>query len=216
MSETPLSRRRFLQSIAAAAAASPFVSIPSRAFGGTTLRHASVGAAGQALSDLNAFAKHPAFELVAVSDVDLCRMEPLQKLFPKVRVYQDWREMLKKERANIDSVNVSDPDHMHCAVALEAMKLGKPVYVQKPLCNTLHETRLLTEEARRRGLATQMGIQVSSSKAQRYGEALVRSGIVGKIKEVHTFSNKNWGDDKPLPPRSTRSPRPSTGTTGSA
>jgi hypothetical protein len=43
-----------------------------------------------------------------------------------------------------------------------------------------------------------MGIQVSSSRAQRYGEALVRSGIVGKIREVHTFSNKNWGDDTPL------------------
>ena len=128
-----------------------------------------------------------------------CRIEPLQQRFPKVRVYQDWREMLKKERGNIDSVNVSIPDHMHCAVALEAMKLGKPVYVQKPLCNTLRETRLLTEEARRRGLTTQMGIQVSSSRAQRYGEALVRSGIVGKIREVHTFSNKSWGDDKPLP-----------------
>ena len=44
-----------------------------------------------------------------------------------------------------------------------------------------------------------MGIQVSSTAAQRYGEALVRSGIVGKIREVHTFSNKSWGDDKPLP-----------------
>jgi predicted dehydrogenase len=199
MAQRRLSRRRFLQSVAAAAAAGPFLSIPSPAFGATTLRHASVGAAGQALSDLNAFAKHPAFELVAVADVDLCRMEPLQKLFPRVRVYQDWREMLKKERSNIDSVNVSLPDHMHCAVTLEAMKHGKHVYVQKPLCHTLRETRLLTKEARRRGLTTQMGIQVSSSRPQRYGEALVRSGIVGKIKEVHTFSNKNWGDDTPLP-----------------
>jgi predicted dehydrogenase len=198
MAQSPLSRRRFLQSVAAAAAAGPFFSIPARAFG-STLRHASIGASGQALSDLNAFARHPAFELVAVSDVDLCRMEPLQRRFPKVRVYQDWREMLKKERRQIDSVNVSNPDHMHCAAALEAMKLGKPVYVQKPLCNTLRETRLLTEEARRRGLTSQMGIQVSSSRAQRYGEALVRSGIVGKIREVHTFSNKSWGDDKPLP-----------------
>ena len=69
----------------------------------------------------------------------------LQERFPKVRVYQDWRELLKKEHKNIDSVNVSIPDHMHCLVALEAMKRGKPVYVQKPLCNTLRETRLLTE-----------------------------------------------------------------------
>ena len=55
----------------------------SRAFGATTLRHASVGAAGQALSDLNAFAKHPAFELVAVADVDLCRIEPHAEAVPQ-------------------------------------------------------------------------------------------------------------------------------------
>lgn len=199
MSQSSLSRRRFLQSVAAAAAAAPFFTFESRLGAAATLRHASIGAAGQALSDLNAFAKHPAFDLVAVADVDLCRIEPLQRRFPKVRVYQDWRELLKKEGKNIDSVNVSIPDHMHCSVAMEAMKMGKPVYVQKPLCNTLRETRLLTEEARRRKLTTQMGIQVSSSRSQRYGEALVRSGIVGKIKEVHTFSNKSWGDDKPLP-----------------
>ena len=60
--------------------------------------------------------------------------------------------------------------------------------------------RCSTEYARRKGLTTQMGIQVSSNRSQRFGEALVRSGIVGKIREVHTFSNKSWGDDKPLPP----------------
>jgi predicted dehydrogenase len=163
------------------------------------LRHASIGASGQALGDLISFAKHPAFDLVAVADVDLARFEEVQRRFPKVRVYQDWRELLKKEHKNIDSVNVSTPDHMHCLIALEAMKSGKSVYVQKPLCNTIRETRALTEYARRKQVTSQMGIQVSSSRAQRYGEALVRSGIVGKIREVHTFSNKSWGDDKPLP-----------------
>jgi predicted dehydrogenase len=123
-------------------------------------------------------------------------------------VYQDWRELLKKEHKNIDSVNVSTPDHMHCLIALEAMKRGKPVYVQKPLCNTIRETRLLAEYARRKKLTTQMGIQVSSTRGQRYGEALVRSGIVGKIREVHTFSNKSWGDDKPLPAATDPVPAP--------
>ena len=87
---------------------------------------------------------------------------------------------------------------MHFPVAMEAIKLGKAVYVEKPLCNTLGEVRQLTEAARKRRVVSQMGIQVSSTKTQLYGEALVRSGIVGKIKEVHTFSNKNWGDEKPL------------------
>jgi len=198
MSDHTLTRRKFLQTVGATAAVGPFLSIRSRA-AAPMLRHASIGASGQALGDLLAFAKHPAFDLVAVADVDLARFERVQERFPKIRVYQDWRELLKKEQKNIDSVNVSTPDHMHGLVAFEAMRNGKAVYVQKPLCNTLQETRLLAEYARRKGLTTQMGIQVSSSRSQRFGEALVRSGIVGKIREVHTFSNKSWGDDKPLP-----------------
>jgi predicted dehydrogenase len=197
MPNAPVSRRQFLHSVAATAAVAPFLSVRAKT-AAPTVRHASIGASGQASYDLSQFAKHPAFELVAVADVDLCRIEPLQQKFPKVRVYQDWRELLKKERKNIDSVNVTVPDHMHFPIAMTAIKMGKSVYVQKPLCNTLHEVRLLTEEARRRKVTTQMGIQVSSTKVQRYGEALVRSGIVGKIREVHTFSNKNWGDDKPI------------------
>ena len=170
-----ISRRKFLQTAGATAAVAPFLSIHPRA-NGATVRHAGIGASGQALSDLMALAKHPAFDLVAVADVDLARFERLQERFPKVRVYQDWRELLKREHKNLDSVNVSTPDHMHCLIALEAMKRGKAVYVQKPLCNTLRETRILTEYARRKGLTTQMGIQVSSSRVQRSGEALVRSG----------------------------------------
>jgi predicted dehydrogenase len=198
MAHAPVTRREFLQAVATTAAVAPFISVQSRT-AAPMLRHASIGASGQAFSDIAAFARHPAFDLVAVADVDLARFERVQQRFPKVRVYQDWRELLDKEHANIDAVNVSTPDHMHCVIAIEAMKRGKPVYVQKPLCNTLRETRTLTEYARRKGLTTQMGIQVSSTRVQRYGEALVRSGIVGKIREVHTFSNKSWGDDKPLP-----------------
>ena len=199
MSVHHVSRRGFLQSVAGAAVAAPFLSRGIRA--AQTVRHASIGSSGQAFSDIMSFAEHPAFDLVAIADVDLCKVDQVLVKFPKVRVYQDWRELLKKERDHVDSVSVSTPDHMHCIVAVEALKRNKPVYVQKPLCNTLHEVRLLTDLARKRGLTTQMGIQVSSSKGQRYGEALVRSGIVGKIKEVHTFSNKSWGDDQPLADR---------------
>jgi predicted dehydrogenase len=208
MSTPSVSRRRFLRSVAATAAVGPWALTRVGAASAPVLRHASIGAAGQALADITALARHPAFQLVAVADVDLCRIEPLQLRFPAVRVYQDWRELLERERKHIDSVNVSIPDHMHAIVAMEALKHGKSVYVEKPLCNTLHETRQLTTYARRRGLTTQMGIQVSSTRGQLYGEALVRSGIVGKIKEVHTFSNKSWGDDKALVPHGDAVPAP--------
>jgi predicted dehydrogenase len=88
---------------------------------------------------------------------------------------------------------------MHAAIAMTAMKLGKHVYVQKPLTSTLAEARRLTEYARRRGLVTQMGIQTSSTVPQRLGEAMVQSGMIGKIREVHLFSNKSWGDEGMLP-----------------
>jgi predicted dehydrogenase len=191
-----LSRRRFLQTLGVAAVAGPWAGRLRASQ--RVLRHASIGAAGQALSDVNAFARHPAFQLVAVADVDLARIVPLQAKFPKVRVYQDWRELLEREAKHIDSVSVAIPDHMHALVATRALEKGKAVYVEKPMCNTLRETRQLTELARRRRLPTQMGIQISSTRDQLYGEALVRSGIVGKIREVHTFSNKSWGDDGKL------------------
>ena len=130
-----ISRREFLTSVAAATAAAPFLALPSKA-APPVVRHASIGASGQALWDLQSFAKHPSFELVAAADVDLCRFEQLQQHFPRVRIYQDWREMLKKERSQIDSVSVSTPDHMHCLAAVEAIKLGKPVYSRSRCATT--------------------------------------------------------------------------------
>ena len=112
------------------------------------VRHASVGAAGQALSDIRAFSSHPGFTLTAVADVDQSRTEQVKKLFPEARVYQDWREMFRKEQDTIDSVNVSTPDHMHEPIAMAAMSMGKAVYVQKPLALTIRETRILALKAR--------------------------------------------------------------------
>jgi predicted dehydrogenase len=198
------SRRRFLRNIAAtsAFAVSSFATASADKAGkgaDRKVRHASVGASGMGFADISSFAKHPAFDLVAIADVDLCTIARVQQMFPKVRVYQDWREMLKREKNRIDSVNVSTPDHMHAPIAMEAMRLGKHVYVQKPLTSTLAEARRLTEFARRRRLVTQMGIQTSSTVPQRLGEAMVQSGMIGKIREVHVFSNKSWGEEGNLP-----------------
>jgi predicted dehydrogenase len=107
--------------------------------------------------------------------------------------------MLEKEGDKIDSVNVSTPDHMHAPMGLRAMELGKHVYGQKPLAQTLHECRVLMLKAREKGVMTQMGIQVSSDFTERHAVALIHQGAIGKVKEVHTFSHKKWGDMDPVP-----------------
>ena len=182
-----------------ASAAAPLASRVLSAQAARKVRHASFGASGMAFSDLRSFSSHPAFQLVAVADADLSRTAQVKKLFPDARIYQDWRELLRKEADNLDSVNVSTPDHMHAPIAMAAMSLGKHVYVQKPLATTVDETRRLAAMARARRLVSQMGIQISSHPTQRATEQMVRAGVVGKITEVHTFCDKTWGDMSPLP-----------------
>ena len=189
------SRRHFIRQSAATLFAAPFVTSNLRAASPNgKLRHAAFGAAGMSRGDLDSMAPHPQWELAAVCDVDTRNFKSVQERWPDVRVYQDWREMLAKEGDKIDAVNVSTPDHMHGSMGLAAIGLGKHVYGQKPLAQNLWECRELVLRARAKGVMTQMGIQVSSGFTERLAVALIQMGKIGKVTEVHTFSNKKWGD----------------------
>ena len=195
------SRREFLRGAAVATLAAPFVSRnlfaspPSE-----TILHASIGASRQAGSDLQLIAHHPFVKLVAIADVDSTKSAPWKEKFPGVRIYQDWRELLEKEK-QLDTLNISTPDHMHAPIAMSAMQLGKHVYVQKPLTHDIYETRQLTNVARQKKLVTQMGIQIHSNSAYHQAVQLVREGVIGKIMEVHSWCGKGWGDPASLPDR---------------
>jgi predicted dehydrogenase len=194
------SRRHFIRQSAATLFAAPFVTTGLRAApANAKLRHAACGVGGQGRSDLGAILAHPMVELAAVCDVDTRNLEKIKAKWPDVRVYQDWRELLAKEGDKIDSVTVSTPDHMHASIGLAAMNLGKHLYGQKPLTQNLWECREMVLRARHKGVVTQMGIQVSSSFSERLAVELIQQGNIGRIKEVHTFSQKKWGDMKPMP-----------------
>lgn len=193
-------RRSFLKTGGATALAAPFITRGLLAQSpNSILRHASFGASGQAWSDLKELTKFKEVKLVAVAEVDLNRAVELKKKFPDVTIYQDWRKLLDKEAKNLDSVNVSTPDHMHAVMGVSAMQLGKHVYGEKPLAHDLYEVRKLTELSRRKGLVTQMGIQIHATSAYRMVSRIVQSGAIGKIKEVHSWCPKSWGDATALP-----------------
>lgn len=194
------SRRSFLKTIGVAAVGAPFISRSLLAQSpNSVLRHASFGAGGMAWADLTQIAKCPGVEIVAICDVDLNRTADARAQFPKAKIYQDWRELLDKEAKNIDSVNVSTPDHMHAPIGMTAMQLGKHLYGQKPLAHDLYEVRRMTEMAQKQKIVTQMGIQVHSAAHYRRVVPMIQSGVVGKVKEVHTWSNKTWGDTSVRP-----------------
>ena len=201
-SSCSLNRRSFLKTLGAAAAAAPFVTRGLMAQSpNSVLRHASFGAGGQAWQDLTEIAKLKTVRLVAVADVDLNHTADLKKQFPYTKIYQDWRELLDKEAARIDSVNVSVPDHMHAVMGMSAMELGKHVYGEKPLAHDLFEVRKLAETSQQKKVVTQMGIQIQSSMHYRAATLLTQAGAIGKVKEVHSWCPKSWGDPAPRPDR---------------
>src|SRR5438105_8848711 len=112
-----ITRRTALKTLAATAAAPLVYDATAQAGPNETLAHASFGANGMALSDIRSLTASKHLKLVAVADVDLKRTADVKKLFPAVRVYQDWRELLDKEKT-LNSVNVSTPDHMHGSITM--------------------------------------------------------------------------------------------------
>jgi len=197
------SRRTFLKTLGATALGAPFVTRGLMARSPhSVLRHASFGAGGMALSDLREIGRCPGVELVAICDVDLNRTEKALQLFPKAKVYQDWRVLLDQEGKNLDSANVSTPDHMHAPIAASALQLGIHIYCQKPMTHDVYEVRRMMKIARQKKVVTQMGIHMHSSAAFLTAVQVLRDGAIGKVKEVHSWCPKSWGDPTPRPDRS--------------
>src|SRR4051794_20661756 len=121
------------------------------------------------------------------------RMKQLKDKLPRAARYEDYREMLDKQK-NIDGVLIATPDHMHAWIALAAMDLGKHVYVQKPLCWSVAEARALARKAKSNPkLATQMGNQGHSWDDARKAVEYVWAGGIGDVREIHIWTNRPLG-----------------------
>ena len=182
-------RRSFIKQAAAAGIGTAFLGSGSqgqRRSAMEAVNIAAVGCGGKGASDLAETARNN--NVVAVCDVDETRLAAASKRYPKAKIYTDWRKLL--EQTDIDAVTISTPDHMHAPVTLAAMERQKHVYTQKPLTNTVSEARSLTEAAEKHGVITQMGIQHHSSGRIKNAVALVQSGVAGKIKEVHAWTDR--------------------------
>lgn len=154
------------------------------------LCHACIGVGNMGWADISNFRTHPRTQIVALCDVDKDHLAKAAKEFPGARAYTDWREMLAKEGDRIDSVNVAVPDHNHTIIAVNAMRAGKHVYCQKPLCHEIEECRLLRDTAKKTGVVTQLGVQFSAGTGDRMAVTYLRAGVLGTVEHVYLFSNR--------------------------
>ena len=149
--------------------------------------------------------------LVAVVDPDSRQiakaMERAKQVRPdidttQIRKYADYRKLFDEMGDQLDAVIIATPVHQHALPALMAIRRKIHVYLEKPLAHTIEEVRMLTEEARRYGVATQMGNWGQSTEGPRLLCEYLLAGAVGSVREVHCWSDRVDG----LPPNTPRPP----------
>jgi predicted dehydrogenase len=121
--------------------------------------------------------------IFAICDVDPDYAGHIIKGYPKAKVYNDWRQMLDKEKS-IDAVVIGTPDHNHAPIAAAFMKAKKHVYIEKPMAKTIFECRKLAELARETNVVTQMGNQGHATEGTRRTVEWIQSGVIGLVREV--------------------------------
>ena len=168
---------------------------------------AAVGVGGKGQSDIANFFKSGNCNIGFLCDVDDVRATNSRTSFPKAKYYRDWREMYDKEHKNFDAVSVSTPDHNHAVQTMAAMKMGKHVYVQKPLTHDIFEARALTEAALKYKVVTQMGNQGASGDGVRQLMEWYDAGKIGDVSEVYCWTDRPvWPQGTPWPTTSAKIP----------
>ncbi len=216
--QSHISRRQFVKGAAAAAAFAIVPRYVIAGAGNTPpsekVNLACIGLGGQGISDMNLFLAVPQAQVVAVCDVHdkweyghdeekqtagaLAAKQIVEQhyaaqtnsaAYKGCAAFKDYRKMLS-DMSDIDACAIATPDHTHACIAMAAMKAGKHVYVEKPLAHSISEARALTEAAREHKVVTQMGIQLHATEELMLLVEMVKSGVIGRIKEIHLWSNK--------------------------
>ncbi len=198
-----VNRRDFLKTGVAAASgivgagAFPVAALAKTKSPNEKLNIALIGVGGKGMENLQGVSRE---NIVALCDVDWERAGPGFEMFPDAKRYKDYRIMLEKEDKNIDAVVITTPDHVHIPATVMAMEMGKHSYTEKPLGHNVHEIRVVTELAKKTGLATQLGTSAHSGQNYRGIVELVKAGTIGEVKEVHAWCDSEW-DPVPRVPR---------------
>jgi predicted dehydrogenase len=193
---TRRSRRDFLKSVATVTAAAPTLlqahaPQPSgRVSPNERIRIAAIGVGIRGQQDVRAALKTPGVELAAVADVYEGRLALAREVWgSQVVTTRDYRETLA--RPDIDAVVIATPDHWHRQIAVEAMKAGKDVYVEKPMVQELDEGPLVIDAARQTGRILQVGSQHPSSIVYAKAKELFRAGAIGELNLVEAWIDRN-------------------------
>jgi predicted dehydrogenase len=196
---TTQTRRRFLQTTAAATAAlEAFWTTRSLAAPSERVRIAYIGCGGRARQMMPMFKSHPEAEVVAVSDVNEPRMDQAMQLLAKEPNPQRAAKVVEYERIlerkDVDAVVIATTQHWHGLPHLHACQAGKHIFVEKPLSHTIVEGRAMVEATKKAGVIALMGTQQRAGSHYQKAVELVRSGRLGTVALVTCWNYHNTGN----------------------
>jgi predicted dehydrogenase len=125
------------------------------------------------------FADVPDCQLAAVSDMRPERLAMVRNRYPAIKTYADPNELIADRR--VDAVVIVTPVSTHYDLALQALRAGKHVMVEKPLTSTSEQAARLVEEAEKRKLVLHVDHTFVYTGAVRKMRELVTSDALGEI-----------------------------------
>ena len=149
-----------------------------------------IGAGGQGMSDARTALRVPGVEIVAVADVYDGRLTRSKEIWRDgIFTTRDYREVLA--RPDVDAVIIATPDHWHARMAVDAMKAGKDVYLEKPMIQDVAEGPRVIDAARETRRILQVGSQRVSSIIYAKARDLFKSGAIGELNFVEAWWHRN-------------------------
>lgn len=178
------SRRLFLGAAAASAAANGRIRVGIIGVGNIGTRHLQRRLLPMmrqdgivdvvAASDIYDRAKLRAKEMIGLGDRD---------------VHHAYEDLLARD--DVDAVVIATPDHWHARMAIDAMRAGKDVYLEKPMSRTIPEARAIAETARETKRVLQVGSQWVSDPAYAQARQMVRDGLTGPVLMAQSSYSSN-------------------------
>ena len=165
----------------------------------TRLKLLAVGVGGRGHTVINEACRqgdklYDDVEFIGIADTDWKYsghvLEEYKKLFPGIKLYNDYRRMYAELLDEADAVICATADHTHAIISAEALVAGKHVYCEKPLTRTVYESRLLTRLAAKAGVATQMGNLGASSEGVNLVCEWIWNGEIGEVRRVDAFTDR--------------------------
>ena len=163
---------------------------------------ALIGAGIQGQGDTRVALQVPGVKLVAVADCYDGRLTHAKELWgADVFTTRDYREILS--RKDVDAVLIATPDHWHKQAAVDSLRAGKDVYLEKPMIHLYSDGPEIIEAARTSNRILQVGSQRVSSILYAKAKELLASGAIGKLNMVTARWDRNsslgaWNYSIPL------------------